>query len=85
MYACCVVCMFLCVHVRAYNLVGPLRCQNVTVGASYEGLAYFGAGQGQVVLDDVSCTGNETRLFDCSSGSPNCQHYEDVGVICHGE
>ncbi|KAL5460317.1 hypothetical protein EMCRGX_G033759 [Ephydatia muelleri] len=51
-------------------------------GASYEGLAYFGAGQGQIVLDDVSCTGNETRLFDCSSGSPNCQHYEDVGVIC---
>eukprot|EP00731_Ephydatia_muelleri_P036913 Em0353g2a len=54
-------------------------------GASYEGLAYFGAGQGQIVLDDVSCTGNETRLFDCSSGSPNCQHYEDVGVICQGE
>ena len=67
-----------------HSLVGPLRCQNVT-GASFARVAYFGAGEGQIVLDNVRCNGNETRLVDCSNEIPNCQHSEDVGVICQGE
>ena len=55
------------------------------VDAAFENSAYFGQGQGQIVLDDVACNGNETRLVDCSNGIPNCGHYEDVGVICQGE
>ena len=48
-------------------------------------LAYFGAGEGQIVLNDVRCNGNETRLANCSNGVPNCLHTEDVGVVCQGE
>ena len=51
--------------------------------------AYFGQGSGQVVLDDVQCTGGENRLLACSSTrildiSSNCKHSEDAGVRCEG-
>ena len=36
-------------------------------------------------MDEVSCTGNETNLADCTHtgvGVHNCRHDEDAGVIC---
>ena len=38
-------------------------------------------------MDDLSCTGNEQRLLDCTAlpiGSHNCGHSEDIGVVCSG-
>ncbi|KAF2988654.1 hypothetical protein EK904_007405 [Melospiza melodia maxima] len=43
------------------------------------------AGTGQIWLDDVSCTGSEMSITDCSKrswGENNCSHNEDVGVEC---
>lgn len=52
----------------------------------------FGAGSAHqpIWLDNVACNGTEAALFLCSSaggglgGGHNCQHSEDVGVICYG-
>ena len=45
----------------------------------------FGAGEGPIWLDDVQCTGSEESILDCDHrgfGVHNCDHREDVGIIC---
>ena len=47
--------------------------------------ASFGAGTGSIWLDNVHCSGTETRLADCPAnpiGTHNCGHYEDASVRC---
>ena len=53
--------------------------------------AYFGRGTGHILLDDLLCTGSETRLIDCPRYTSHgigtyddCTtgHGEDAGVRC---
>ena len=45
----------------------------------------FGAGSGEILLDDLACTGREASLLSCDHsgvGIHNCGHVEDVGIRC---
>lgn len=47
--------------------------------------AFYGGGTGPILMDDVYCAGDESRLGDCSfvSGTAvNCGHDEDASVVC---
>ena len=49
--------------------------------------AHFGAGIGPIYLDNVECSGSESRLIDClysSFVSCSSGHSEDAGVRCQG-
>ena len=52
---------------------------------SAPGSAHFGAGGGQIWLDDVDCSGSERSIVNCPHsgwGVENCVHDEDASVIC---
>ncbi len=58
----------------------------IQLGTAAVSNAGFGQGIGiPIFLDNVRCTGTETRLFDCPAnplGTHNCAHSEDAGVRC---
>ena len=61
-------------------------CFSTHAGATAVSDAFFGPGTGQVLLSDLTCTGNETTLLECPAPGPiggvNCAHTLDVSVIC---
>lgn len=49
--------------------------------------AYFGPGDGVILMDNVECAGTEAQLQDClfkGWGVNDCSHQQDAGVECSG-
>ena len=59
--------------------------QLCTAATMAPGVATYGQGTGDILLDDLACTGSETSIFYCPHngvGSHNCAHSEDAGAVC---
>ncbi len=68
-------------HVIYYKYI-RICCEDIGAVALTTG---FTNGAGQIWLDEVRCSGTETRLIDCSAnalGTHNCGQFEDAGVRC---
>ena len=62
-------------------------CPSICIDGVAYSSAYFGAGSGPIVLDDVQCSSSSNQLLECFSRpilSHNCLHYNDAGVGCEG-
>lgn len=71
-------------------LDGIVLCRELGCGPLKEAYtsAYFGNGTGEIMMDNVLCTGSESSLKECShSTSVNslCTHSQDAGVDCGGK
>ena len=47
--------------------------------------AYFGAGSGPILIDQLNCNGSESNLGLCDKkpwGVSDCSHREDAGLMC---
>ena len=64
-----------------------LVCTQLGMGSSGN-LAYFGAGTGSILLDEVICSINDMVLASCGHYGVGitlgCTHNDDVGVKCDG-
>lgn len=72
-------------------LFSYLLCTNAIAYSSVfctDAIAYSNAQYGQgiipILLDDVSCSGTEARLIDCTydSSTSDCSHSDDASVKC---
>ena len=58
------------------------------VGAVAVEGGHFGAGDGDIFLSNVQCSGDEEKLTDCLTshlGQHTCSHASDAGVVCQCE
>lgn len=47
--------------------------------------AYYGEGEGPIILDDVFCSGYESRLDECDNAglyNHDCYYWEVAGIEC---
>ena len=78
-------------QLQRYNSLITTHVPVCGIGATPYSNAYFGHGNGSILLDNVGCTGRETRLLDCQNYggvglySLNCGHDDDAGVRCNGK
>ena len=65
-------------------------CRQLGFGSSGTaiGSAGFGEGSGSILLDNITCSDDESALINCYhlgfNVTRNCSHSKDAGVRCYG-
>uniref|UniRef100_A0AAY5EH07 SRCR domain-containing protein n=1 Tax=Electrophorus electricus TaxID=8005 RepID=A0AAY5EH07_ELEEL len=64
-------------------------CRELSCGEAVDvlGNSHFGPGSGPIWMDEVTCSGSESTLKNCTSagwGKHNCNQTNNVGIICSG-
>ena len=55
------------------------------IGSTGVGFSEFGTPTVPILLDEVRCEGEESRLIDCLTdpfGQHDCSEFEGAGVVC---
>ena len=65
-------------------------CKELDCGDGVDdiGKAHFGKGAGRVLMAEVGCEGQESRLKTCPHkelGSHACEPQSNIGIICSGK
>ena len=84
-HCCCSIHTVLFVVQQSENVSFQVKSLSYFTDAIAYSRAFYGQGTGSIWLDNVQCTGTESRLFDCPAntvGSHNCAHFEDAGASC---
>lgn len=73
-------------NIPSYLYFIEINCQLCSSGAlEATDMSTFGTGNGNFLLDEVSCRGDESSLEDCSHNGwreHDCKSYEAAGVVC---
>lgn len=77
--------LMVCLYNNKNNLWGILLLWFTPTEVLAYGSAHFGQAQLPILLDDVACTGSESRLVDCfyDNDTSDCSHTQDSGTRCH--
>ena len=70
-------------NIAAGNVVCRILGYGSAISAPTQ--AFFGAGDGSIILDNVQCDGGEKSLFGCKHDLQNdCVQSEAAGLVCSG-
>lgn len=67
------------------NISNLFNTEHVCRSGKARSSAHYGQGSGQILLDNVGCSGRENSILTCRHsgiGVHNCGHHEDAGVEC---
>lgn len=59
-----------------------VRINYNVAGSVTSGHNMFEGGKGPIFLSNVNCVGTERRLSDCQATTADCEHDQDIGVMC---
>ena len=77
-----------------FSQLAITNCNHITCDVYFEGARAvpgpgttpggFPFGTGTIILDNLSCTGNESSLFECHQRN-DCDVGEQAGLVCQSD
>ena len=75
-------------EIRYIVIIYLIKYYCITGSVAYRTASQFGQGTGPILMSSVGCSGQESKLLECSYQPfpySSCTHYYDAGVKCEGK